>query len=212
MIRALGSGPSKSDKPKSRGTDRRASQDRNVGVAQRGAFAPSLNHAAWKVATAFCVDVTSRTMPLRYCRGTRLIATRRFPAQARWRESPHVPIGAADRLRGPDLRCCQSSLAISRPAPVRRLLARQTAVSRLVHRTRGSSRGRTRTGRDHQVESRRESRKQRSGSAVRVPPFLRWLSRPRAAKYRFQAHRNRALPSKWHSYRYPRRSQAPNWA
>jgi hypothetical protein len=47
------------------------------------AFARSFNRAAWKAAPASCAGATDRTTPSRCYRGTRLIATRRSPAQAR---------------------------------------------------------------------------------------------------------------------------------
>ena len=49
------------------------------------ARSPSLNRAGWRAAPASCACATDRTTPLRCCRGTQLIATRRSPARAQWR-------------------------------------------------------------------------------------------------------------------------------
>jgi len=58
------------------------------------ARSPSLKRAGWRAAPASCACATDRTMPLRCCRGTQLIATRRSPTQPRsntnWYGSPGV--------------------------------------------------------------------------------------------------------------------------
>jgi hypothetical protein len=58
---------------------------RRLGARRIGKLGPSLNRAGWRAAPASCACATDRTTPLRCCRGTQLIATRRSPARAQWR-------------------------------------------------------------------------------------------------------------------------------
>ena len=169
---------------------------------------PPLTRPARRAAPVSYFGVTGKTTPLRRGGGTRPIAARRSPVQARRQEQSRVPSDAADRPRAADLRCCLSCSATSRPATVRQQLVPRIAASRLVDRRHESSRDRIRTGMDRRAEARLENPKQRSGSSGRVPSFWRALFPRLAARHRLRVRRSRVRPAKLHSCRYRRRPQA----